>query len=584
MKKVVVRKYRCWEPLNMGQDVITQLWLQNQMWNKLVEMEQNLYKKYREVMSTDTAVAEIEEKLTQNDTAIKAYMEERNEIRKKLKKKKCAETAYFDEQIKELSAESKELRKIAREKRKEAKEKVKPLLDEINQERKERRKKIYQNSGLFWGNYNRVMASFDIAVSKSMKTGSTLRFHRFDGTGIFKNFLSPGRTNDDMLNGKLSYLHLQDIPAESFNDYIGRNNPCKMVLGSRRERSRKYGLLKFTIYRGKDEEGNRINRMLEMPVLLHRPLPDDEDLLIKEAVVRRECVSPGEYRWFFILTYVGGEFQPVQHVNTGSVAGINMGWKTVNNNTLRIATLVSDKETVHFILPEKIMKTYDYLNQLKSEVDSMINHAIARIKEIMKDDDELPESMGVYLTRITKAKRPRYDLLEKMMWVWDKELSYKPEEFSEAKAHFDYLNRVLSEMNNLRDKVRGHRLDLYRCWTKMITQKYETIIVDKLNLAQLSKLEADDGTPTNNLPEAARKNRVIASVGIFKEWLDKQALKVGSVIIKKSIKSSTICSDCGGKLIRKDSIIWACENCGSVFDQDVNAATNLIRSYQEEAA
>lgn len=577
VKKVVVHKYRCFEPLNFAQDIIDHLWLQNKMWNNLVEYEEGNYQEYREIMREDETVSHLEQELGKIDARIIELIEERNQVRIKIRKKKGPETAPYDDEIATLKKEAKELRREAREARKAAKERMKPHLDKLNEERKEAYKQIYQNSGLYWGNYNRVIDSMKVARSQTMKTGGRLKFHRFDGSGIFKVQIQGGCTRQELETRKVSVCSLLAISSDEFNRLIGKKKPSRRQPDSKRSRKRKYALLQFTIYRGKSEDGTPFNRTLDLPVIVHRSLPDDnKNLLLKEATLRRERVAPGQFRWWVTFTFTDVVTKIAEHPYKNDACGINIGWKTVQDG-LRIATLVSHQETYHFILPNKILKIYKYLRNLQSKIDLASAENDEWVREVLnreQQENSLPEELIKPFTVLKRSKRPHPDKFAWLVSEWDK-VDYLPAELSEARARADYVHRFILEQANLRDKVIGHREDLYRNWAKQIADRYGKIVIDKMNVSQLSKLEKEDGQP-NELTDTARQNRVIAAVGLFREWLGKQAAKVDAEVIKASIKSTHVCSYCGKEIKNQAAINWVCPHCNKIFDQDINAARNLL--------
>jgi len=574
-KKVIVRKYRCFEPINMGDDIIQHLFLINKFWNNLVEIDNFFYDKYREVMSTDAVVGQIEKKLEEIEEQIVKFMEERNAIRKKLKRKRCKETAFFDGKIKLLSIQAKELRKKAREARKEAKERVQPLLDELNKSRKEKIKEARQQSGLYWGNYNRVFQSFDMAKSRAMKTGSRLQFHRFDGSGTFTIYIpKDGGTTEGIFNKKYSVFQIDKMDSASFCKMCGISN--KMDPNSSRGRKRIRGLLKFTIYRGKDENGEKFNRTLDLPVLIHRPLPVEDGLFLKAATLRREKLNSKQFRWWVVLTYVKKDVEgKIAHQNPHSFCAINFGWKQ-DGDDVRIATLIDNKHNCsHFYIPQKILRTFEYLKELQSQISCNTNDNHDWIKDVFKDAN-LPESMKGAWLKIKKGKVPHPAKFSKLVYLWDKEPGFMPIEFSEAKARNDFVDRIIFEWSNLRDKVIHHREDLYKNWAKQITEKYATIAIDKMDLQEIALDENELGEP-NVLPEIARWRRVVVSISIFREWLTKQGAKVGSEILKFRIPSTVNCDICETRMERQKDISWKCPKCKRVLDQDINACHNLLK-------
>ena len=573
--KVVIRQYRCFDPLNWDDDAQEQLWLINKFWNTLVKNENALYERYRAIMATDDAVASIEQKIADGEANMETLIDDRKKIRIEIKKKKGPATVDLDKQIAALSKELKEKRKEAREARKQAKESVKPLLNALNNERKEMNKEAYKDSQLWWCNYNGVINSMDVSRVRTMKTGGQLRFHRFDGSGRFRIQVQGGMSIDDLRSGKKSQISLMPIDAEKFCELTGKPNGMKK--GSSRERRRSYALLKFTIYTGTDEHDKRFNRTLDFPVILHRPLPDNDKVRLKEVILKRERLAPGQFRWHITFTMTK-EVMEQKTKAQGKPCGINMGWKNTKEG-LRVATLTSDSEVRHFVLPTTIISTYLHLHQLQSEIDTAANDNDVWIKSVLTDP---PDSMLEAFTAIKRSKKPHPAKFARLVHAWKDSPQFLSDAYHEALPRVAQNLRRQHELANLRDKVQGRRKDLYRCWAKEIAESYGQIAIDEMNLAELAKVEKQDGTP-NELTQIAKRNRVIASLGLFREWIKKQATKTGSTVALSKKKTSSICSECGKSVSKQKTLVWRCPHCKALWDQDENASINLMRTLSDSA-
>jgi uncharacterized protein YoxC/rubrerythrin len=576
MSQIIVRQYRCFEPLNWDQDAQDHLWRMNALWNQLVENEQTLYQRYRDVMSEDDTVAGLEAEIEGLQGQLEEAETKRNEIRKEIRKKKGPETAETDERIKTVKAQLKELRAQARDARKAAKTQMAPRLSALNDERKELTKTAYQNSGLWWGNYNGVIDSFRVAHSRCMKTGGQLRFHRFDGQGRFRNQIQGGMTVDELVSGTKNQLSMKIIDADKFSQLTGRSNNLKP--GSSRGKKRSYGLLKFTIYTGKDEDGKNFRRTLDFPVLIHRPLPKGDDVKIKEAILKREKLGPGEFRWHITFTLSQEDTETKGENTTGPACGLHLGWKTVEGG-LRIATLADDKGVKHFVMPAAILATYTYLKALQSEIDKATAENYNWIKDILTDP---PEALIEPLERIRRSKHPHPAKFASLVRAWDECPQFLTECYHAAQIRSEGVRKKESELANLRDKVIARRQDLYRCWAKEIAQSYGHIVVPGYNLAQTGKKENDKGE-ANELLAIAKRNRVIASVGLLREWIVKQAAKEGSEVSLHKGKSTTLCAGCGQEVPRQETDFWRCPSCKAIFDKDENAAFSLLRTLSDSA-
>ena len=149
--------------------------------------------------------------------------------------------------------------------------------------------------------------------------------------------------------------------------------------------------------------------------------------------------------------------------------------------------------------------------------------------------------------------------------------------FNEADRRRKVCRHRVKEHHNLRDKVLRRREDFYRCRAKETAEVFGVIALDKINLQQLAALEKADGEPTE-LHKRARYSRTVAAVSVLREWIIKQAAKTGSVVNVVNIASSTTCHKCGTKVKPGSGHVWTCLGCGSSWDQDDNAAINLLRA------
>ncbi|WP_366919032.1 zinc ribbon domain-containing protein [Geobacter sp.] len=74
--------------------------------------------------------------------------------------------------------------------------------------------------------------------------------------------------------------------------------------------------------------------------------------------------------------------------------------------------------------------------------------------------------------------------------------------------------------------------------------------------------------------------RQVAAVSELREWIGKQAVKTGAEVVAVSVKSSTTCHICGENVPYQKGLVWNCSSCGHPWDQDENAAANLMRAVQ----
>ena len=130
-------------------------------------------------------------------------------------------------------------------------------------------------------------------------------------------------------------------------------------------------------------------------------------------------------------------------------------------------------------------------------------------------------------------------------------------------------NRKKARMHLARvhKKIANQRLDFHFKLAKELTEKYDYIFLETLNLAGMKKLWG----------------RKVSDLGFaqFVNILHYQASKIESVVhhIDRWFPSSKMCSDCCfvNKELQLEDRAWTCPHCGTVHDRDFNASTNIER-------
>lgn len=572
--KTIVRQYGLLAPNNWGDDCFEHLFLQNRFWNRLVEIEQDYRNKYRAIIGSDNEVAPIQEAINELKEQIAVMNEQRKQLKILHRNKNSVYTESLDVAIKETKAGIKKLGVQANIARYSAQERIKAsssVLKELEEQRRISVKQAYNNSGLWWGNYNAVLDSYNTARNRAMKEGAELRFHRFDGSGRFSCQIMGGMSTDDLLSGKISVAQVRKISSGEFTDVIKSNSPTLQLqsIGSRRD-EREYGILTITVYTGHDEKGKKKRRTLNFPIIMHRPLPNDATL--KMISVSRKKIGT-DFKWYVTFIFTSETCEVVEHPNTQS-CGINFGWKQVKDG-LRVATINDGVETRHIILPKVIIDKLAYTENLQGQIDRATNENYNWLLGKMITP---PEVLSDDVDSLRRAKRPHPMKFALFVMKWRKECpDFEPRALADAEIMRRKAKRLCNEYYHLLDKILRRRIEFYRNEAKMIAEEYRQIIMDKMDLRQMAVSVKGDGTPSK-LSNLARYHRKCAAISEFREWIYKQAIKSGSTIEMITIKSTLKCCDCDGLMEPFDGLISRCKDCGSMRDQDENAAVNLQRA------
>lgn len=570
-QRVIIRQYGLLDPLDWSEDCQEQLFLQNKFWNRLVEIERAQRSAYREIISRDPEVGPLTLKIDELKTQKEEAIRNRKRMRQAARSRKKAGTQELDQLIGNLSAEIQMLSSQAKQKRAESKTRLQPLLKQLEEERRVEVKEARRSSGLWWGNYNAVWKSYDMARVRAIREGAGLRFHTFDGTGRFTNQIPGGITLKRLFDGSHSQVSVQPLPEEAYT------SPHR---GERRRQQRT--CLTITVYRRQNENGKEFRRTLTFPMIMHRPIP--EEALIKEIVVKRSKEGT-KFRWSVTFMAILPKTEPVKSPSR-LITGIDLGWRKVPEG-LRVATLVDSSNEVQFIvLPDLFLRRLDHVDQLKSKIDCALNEILSWLKSQMQMiQSKAPDELQHQFDSLLSAGRPAGKQLVQLTLAWRERYSEFHPELWRALERWRKKDKCLrNEWGNLRDKALRWRTDFYRNVSKDIGARYGFIVLKRLDLRGLAASEKQDGSAGPQHIQA-RKMRYRAAVSDLRRWIELQAIKSGSAVLYHQGSSTVTCHACGcvNKPKRADRMILdlSCEICGMIWDQDKNAAINLRDSIKE---
>ena len=345
----------------------------------------------------------------------------------------------------------------------------------------ERRKEARNNSGLYWGNYNRVLASFDAALKLCRKTGRSLR--RRD----------PLRTDGClMVQIQRTATGLGADPAEIM---AGALSDVRLPPHTERQR-----MLEFRV----DAGGN----CLRIPVWYHRPLPPRSRV---KSVQLTWCDGGARGRQWRVHFTCVDDAQPPVHFSD-IVAGVDTGWRVMaRDGRLRVAVCkMSDGSATELALDAKWMAQMDRVEDLASQLDS---------------------SNG-----LDEHGRRRLQL----------------------------------EQRGLRTKLLRRRRELYRVFAAQLTERAGRIGIENLDLAGLAM------RGERELPPATRAHRQRAALSELLREIFTAASKRGSEVVELAGPSTRVCSNCGNRNSVGEDLFFTCDGCGKLWDQDENAAANLM--------
>ena len=523
-----------------------QIWRAHRYQNDLIAVERSRRAAYRlriaeeipSVAAEDATIASLEEELEVTRAGIR--YENANARRRRA-----------GQEDRRTVADCTTALKAARERRKKAVKdgmtpEIKAALKAQDDRSREWAKLLRANCGVYWGTYLLV----EDAVKRAAKSKSDPQFRRWgDGEGRVGVQLQGGMTVAELNSGTDTRLRL----VVTDTNHTKPRGRLSMRIGS----------------------DGRTPVWSHWNVVIHRPLP--EEGVIKWAWCQRRKVGT---RWRWELQMVVEE-PDAMVVHPGGVCAIDVGWR-LRDDGLRIGYLVDDESKEReLVLPSEIISKIEHPNEIRSVRDKRFDLLKSQLGLWLAAHAEecpawLVESLR-YIDRWRSTARMR-----KVTCRWGRERFSGDEEIFELVEAWRRKDRHLYQWEaSERDRALKRRREAYRLLAKEIAAAYATIIVedfDLRNMAARPKAEEDD-----NQHAPARRHRTLAAVSEFRAALEMMAAKHGSTILPVPSPRTTMACHACGKVCAWDagaSLIHACEHCSAEWDQDANAARNLLKIHR----
>lgn len=536
-----IYRYGAKAPTVGAENVDRQMSLGHRYYNTLVEIERRRREKAAALVArVSPALASLE----QRREALTAAIAERREAVKKSNQEVRKKQATKDERdaIAALTAERKEVNVLYRDAKDLAYNSPEAAagLAAIDQQADMEAKTARAESGLYWGTYLQVEQSLP-------RKGPPPKFHRWMGDGKIAVQIQGGMTLEEAFAGRDQRFRLEPIPDNAWDK------------GNRKHRRTRAWI--------RVASDGRDPVWAVVPVVLHRPIPDDAQ--IKWVYLLRRRVGCNN-NWSLCLVISRQAWQRHDLAGDGAV-GINLGWRKVEGG-IRVATWVGDDdESGTLVISERDAGRWQKAKDLRSRRDGRFN----AIQEALVDwlgSHAVPEWFSERTATIKQWRSQAR--LAALVIAWRSQRFEGDEGIFPAMEAWRKKDKHLYEWEaNQRRKAVAWRNDLYRCFAAKLSQRYETAVLGKTDWKTIGRRPS----PENPEHASGGENRTLASPGILQRMIVERVARVELADAKHITQRCHAC----GKLASFDArtnIFTTCRHCAETWDQDENAARNLLLS------
>lgn len=455
--------------------------------------------------------------------------------------------------------------------------------DEINTLAADLRRSARTYSGLSnegpyfgaWGTYQLVEKAAECARAKlslydiDYKPNGP-RFRRFVGEGSVGVQIDGGLTVGDLA----THGQIQIVPRVRQQSQSLRRNPANV--GKLRHDSRaSRGAATLRLRVGATEARGRGEAIwAEWPMILHRPLPADAQIMAAAVHVRRTATWE---EWSVTIT-IRTEGSRVVASRAGAVA-INFGWRRVETGVRVAAWVGEDGGSGTIVVDNGVLDRLHHAEGIRALRDMLFDVARPWTAQMLTDLGDLaPEWLRAATSTLAAWKSQ--ERLSSVAYRWSQS------RFPGDDAAFAALDEWRRRDRHLWQYEAGeragairHRREEFRIAAAHLAARYTTLVHDGVDLAKLKTcpmLEADSDNPR------ARSNMHAAAPG----WLREAMVNAfrGDVAEVDGVNATHTCPDCGAveEFDAAIQISHRCGVCGVLWDQDWANARNLLARYDGE--
>mgnify|MGYP001571680369 CR=1 FL=1 len=305
------------------------------------------------------------------------------------------------------------------------------------------------------------------------------------------------------------------------------------------------------------------------PVVIHRELPDGS---IVQWIRIHTWKVAGRSEWSaqFVIK-LPDRPEPITR-GTGMIA-IDIGWRKMPGDEIRVATWAdSNGKTGELRLPASIQGRRRKTDDLRSIRDKNFNDIV---EGLLEHRDELPEALQ-HETKTLHSWRSTQRLAGLVLrWPKDEALYAQLEAWRRQDHH------LWKWEANERQNVLRARREIYRLFARWLADTYATVVVEQLDLRDF----AEKGKVEEVHP-GGRPQRFKAVLSELRLTAERAVTSAGGEWIKaKAAWTTQRCHKCLEKELfdAAKEVVHCCGHCGEMWDQDVNAALNLLRAATSSA-
>lgn len=557
-----VYRYGLLRPLENAPLVASQMRAAHRYRNILVEIERGRRFALRTLMSSFTSISELEVTCRDREAGVVAAVRAAASANSETRRLPSPE-------LRAAIVTARMSKRTALDELREARARLKPEIerqkDDIEERAKWLRKNAREHCGVYWGTYQ-LIEDADMASRKTPlydgAESNDPRFLRWSGEGQVSVQLQGGLGLDELETDTQVRIEPADVPTGA--------DPT-----SKRSARRRYCMLAMRV----SSTGKaRVPVWAKWPMVMHRPLP--EGAVIKRATVALRKIGPRD-EWSVTITVdrsaSAGSSNPRRAAPERSV-GIDVGWRQLDGATRVAAWHGSDGAFGELVLPEQLLSQVRKADDLRAIRDRAFNIArdalVVALDRTTGDDPETAPWLTEATSTLSQWRSPARLAALAVRWR-DKGFSPEQAEAYAALEAWRYHDHHLWEWEtSQRTKALRHRREVFRIFAAGLAKRYEKLVLEEFDLRPMARHESPESGVAENT--SARSMRQLAAPSELRLVLVNAFGGAEKVPAHDTTRTCNACESVQ-QWDQAAEISHTCSACGVRWDQDANAALNILR-------
>jgi len=536
--EIIAYRYGLQPPLDWGDEIEAAMQRQVDLWNRLVEIEREYRGGVREIVASEANLELIQAERVEVLQDLRQLIDQRSATRSKARRRTT--TPDLDSCIAATRKRLQEVTERAKAARAPAYTRLRLQLRELEDKRVKRVKEARQAAaagGLWWGNYNAMIDSYEVARRGAIREGRKLRFKRFTGEGRLTNQIIGGMSVVDLMSGTKAQISVGPVTRRR-----GRDGHVELRT------------LTATVY---NDVGLR--RTATWPIVMHRSLPVNARV---QTISVHRVRQADRWRWHAVIVL---RQLRARGIPRGEVVAINLGWRKTAAG-IRVATVLrSGNDEPEFIyLPARLIAGIVEGDRAHSRLDRKLNAMAEWLRALDLCDGPEQVTQAIVTAREKTKLRPRH--LEWLRSEWENHSErWRPHDLGYLQEFGRLWRRHWRSDAARRRWLINARRDHYRCETKRLIGDAEKIVINSHDLPSTIRASKDESPP------AVRRQQAMAARAELRSIIENYSRRTGTSMVVREI-AHDLCAHCGEPLgaQNRSELVWKCRSCETRVDQDEN--------------